>query len=182
MTPPLPCAALLALTLALSGCETLVLMPSPEKPYRLDTGAALAKAAPWTWTDARTRVVPDNTGTRDGVVFGDEVMAPRPFPMLQHLFLQAVQAHPASTALVEKLRGQELRLENLEMSVGLWNRLSERQTGNWEFVRVTVLVTLNGRRYEAKDVHKFDNSERPSPLNRPLQSAVDNLVEQIHLF
>jgi hypothetical protein len=102
--------------------------------------------------------------------------------MLQQLFQQAVRAHPAAAELTNKLRDQTIHLEHMEVSVGLWNRLSERQAGNWEFVRVTVLVTIDGRRYEAKDVHKFNNSERPSPLNRPLQNAVDNLVEQIHLF
>lgn len=175
-------ATLLSVSLALGGCETLVLMPTADKPYRLTTETAPLTPTPWTWVDARPPVQADNTSTRDGVVFGDAVMQPRPYTMLQQLFQQAVQAHPAAADLANKLRGENIRLENLELSVGLWNRLSERQAGNWEFVRVTVLITIDGRRYEAKDVHKFDNSERPSPLNRPLQNAVDNLVEQIHLF
>jgi hypothetical protein len=175
-------AALLLLSLALGGCETLVLMPTADKPYRLATETANRTPTPWTWVDARSQVVADNTSTRDGVVFGDAVMEPRPYPMLQQLFQQAVRAHPAAAELTNKLRDQTIHLEHMEVSVGLWNRLSERQAGNWEFVRVTVLVTIDGRRYEAKDVHKFNNSERPSPLNRPLQNAVDNLVEQIHLF
>jgi hypothetical protein len=177
-------ATILALSWTLTGCETLVLMPTAEKPYRLTTNDNTLRTQPtgWTWVDGRSAVAQDNTSTRDGVVFGDAVMQPRPYPLVQHLFHQAVLAHPESAALQDKLRGQTLRLENLELAVGLWNRLSERQAGQWEFVRVTVLITIDGRRYEAKDVHKFNNSDKPSPLNTPLKNAVDNLVEQIHLF
>src|SRR5574343_508279 len=112
------------LAMALGGCETLVLMPTADKPYRLATETANRTPTPWTWVDARSQVVADNTSTRDGVVFGDAVMEPRPYPMLQQLFQQAVRAHPAAAELTNKLRDQTIHLEHMEVSVGLWNRLS----------------------------------------------------------
>mgnify|MGYP001765228419 CR=1 FL=1 len=167
--------------LALSGCQ--VLMPTPEKPYQLATpGEAVPTGASWTWIDARQDVAQDNASTQDGMRFGDAVMNPRPYAQLQTEFARAVARHEAVAELRNKLAGKVIQVQALELEVGLWARLSQRQQGAWEFVRVRVVVDVDGSRYEARDVHKFDNGERPSPVSIPLRNAAENLVQQIHLF
>jgi hypothetical protein len=172
-------AALLAV--ALSGCQ--VLMPTPDKPYQLATpGEAVPTGAAWTWVDARQDVPMENVSTQDGMRFGDAVLNPRPYAQLQAEFARAVARHESAAELREKLAGKTIRVKALELEVGLWARLSQRQQGAWEFVRVRIVVDVDGNLYEARDVHKFDNGERPSPVSLPLRNAAENLVQQIHLF
>ncbi len=173
---------LLASALCLTACQTL--MPTPEQPYALTTAstANTQRSSSWTWVDARRAIVPDNTSTPAGLVFGDAVMRPRPFEAVQGEFERAVAAHEASAELNARLRGKQIRLEAFEASVGLWVKLSERQQGSWEFVRVKLTLTVDGQRYEALDVHRFSNSDRPSPVSIPMRNAVDSIVNQIHLF
>jgi hypothetical protein len=185
MKPVLSCSLHMAgaclLAVALSGCQ--VLMPTTEKPYQLTTpGEAVPTGATWTWVDARQDVALDNASTQDGMRFGDAVMNPRPYPQLQTEFARAVARHEAAAALRDKLAGKTIRVQALELEVGLWARLSQRQQGAWEFVRVRIDLDVDGSRYEARDVHKFDNGERPSPVSIPLRNAAENLVQQIHLF
>jgi hypothetical protein len=167
--------------LQLTGCQTL--MPTAEKPYELGLPAPSAAAsAGWTWIDARPSVNPLTSVTPAGLVFGDAVMRPRPFEAVQTEFARAVAAHEASAEILEKIRGKVLKLQDFESSVGLWARLSERQQSNWEFVRVRMTVDVDGKTYEALDVHRFNNSDQPSPVSIPLRKAVENLVQQILLF
>ncbi|MCU0927559.1 MAG: hypothetical protein MUF44_16695 [Hydrogenophaga sp.] len=167
--------------LAASGCQGL--MPTPETPYQLAApGDAVPTGATWTWLDARPEVVLDNASTNDGMRFGDAVMNPRPFVQLQAEFARAVTRHEAAAELRDKLNGKTIRVRALTLEVGLWVRLSQRQDGRWEFVRTRIELDVDGSRYEALDVHKFDNGERPSPLSTPLRNAAENLVQQIHLF
>lgn len=172
---------LLATTLSLTACQTL--MPTPEQPYALTTASPVhTQRSSWTWVDARRDVALHNTETPAGLVFGDAVMRPRPFEALQAEFEGAVAAHEASAELKARLQGKQIRLEAFEASVGLWTKFSERQQGSWEFVRVRLTVTVGDQRYEAIDVHRFSNSDRPSPVSIPLSNAVNSLVNQIHLF
>lgn len=173
---------LLATTLCLTACQTL--MPTPEQPYTLTTASStpMRGTGGWNWVDVRRAVAPDNTSTPAALVFGDAVMRPRPFEAVQAEFERAVASHEASTELKTKLQGKQIRLEAFEASVGLWAKLSERQQGSWEFVRVKLTLTVDGQRYEAIDVHRFNNSDRPSPVSIPLSNAVNNIVNQIHLF
>ena len=173
---------LLATVLCLSACQTL--MPSPEKPYALTASpsAPLQRTGGWVWVDARADVPMDNLSTPDGLVFGDAVMQPRPFEVVQAEFERAVAAHDASAELKARFKGKQIRLEAFEASVGLWAKFSDRQQGNWEFVRVKLTVNVDGQRYEALDVHRFNNSDQPSPVSIPLRNAVSSLVNQIHLF
>ena len=169
------------LAAAVSGCQ--VLMPTPDKPYQLATpGEAVPTGTTWTWVDARQDVLQESASTQDGMRFGDAVMAPRPLVQFQAEFARAVARHEAAAELRQKLAGKTLRVQVLDLEVGLWARLSQRQQGAWEFVRVRAVVDVDGSRYEALDVHKFDNGERPSPVSLPLRNAADNLVQQIHLF
>lgn len=166
---------------ALSGCQ--VLMPTPEKPYQLATpGETVPTGATWSWVDARQDVPLENASTQDGMRFGDAVMNPRPFVQLQAEFARAVAHHEAAAELRDKLAGKAIRVRELTLEVGLWARLSQRQDGGWEFVRTRIELEVDGSRYEARDVHKFDNGERPSPVSIPLRNAAENLVQQIHLF
>lgn len=177
----LRCAGACLLALALSGCQ--VLMPTPDKPYQLATpGDAVPTGVNWTWVDERPPALPDNVSTADGIRFGDAVMNPRPYTQLQAEFARAVARHESAGELRDKLAGKAIRVQALELEVGLWARLSQRQQGAWEFVRVRIVVDVDGSRYEARDVHKFDNGERPSPVSIPLRNAAENLVQQIHLF
>lgn len=169
------------LVLGLAGCQ--VLMPTPDKPYQLAApGEAMPANVGWAWVDERQAVVLENVSTADGMRFGDAVMNPRPFVQLQAEFARAVARHESVAEVREKLTGKTVRVHALELEVGLWARLSQRQQGAWEFVRVRIVVDVDGSRYEARDVHKFDNGERPSPVSVPLRSAAENLVQQIHLF
>lgn len=172
------CACVLVIGLA--GCQ--VLMPTPDKPYQIAAPGEAVPTGVWTWVDERTAVPADNVSSADGLRFGDAVMNPRPFTQLQVEFARAVAQHEAAAELRQKLDGKTLRVHELELAVGLWARLSQRQQGAWEFVRVRIVVDVDGSRYEARDVHPFDNSERPSPVSIPLRNAVQNLVQQIHLF
>lgn len=166
---------------ALSGCQ--VLMPTPDKPYQLATpGESVPTGATWTWVDARQDVPQENASTQDGMRFGDAVMNPRPMVQFQAEFARAVARHEAAAELRDKLAGKAIQVRVLTLEVGLWARLSQRQDGGWEFVRTRIELEVNGSRYEARDVHKFDNSERPSPVSLPLRNATENLVQQIHLF
>lgn len=173
---------LLATALYLTACQTL--MPTPEQPYALTTASSAhaQRTGTWNWVDARRVVAPDNTSTPAALVFGDAVMRPRPFEAVQTEFERAVASHEASTELKTKLHGKQIRLEAFEASVGLWAKLSERQQGSWEVVRVKLTLTVDGQRYEAIDVHRFNNGDRPSPVSIPLSNAVNNIVNQIHLF
>lgn len=166
----------------LAGCQTL--MPTAQTPYAmvLPSDPAAPGAGLWSWTDARPRPALDNRQTPAGLVFGDAVMQPRPFAMVQREFHKAVAGHDAAQALTARLEGQALRLDAFEASVGLWTKLSEKQSSQWEFVRVRLAVTVDGQRYEALDVHRFNPSDQPSPLSIPLRNAVESIVQQLHQF
>lgn len=161
--------------------------PSAESPYLLTephmapTEPAEAKPV-WTWVDARTRIAPDNHPSRDGYRLGDAVFSPRPGAYMQQAFFQEVWAHEERATLLEKLQGTTIRLLEVEVDVGLWVRLSERQSGSWETVRVRVVVEVNGERYEALQVHPFRAREKPSPAATPMRDAVQSLVQQILMF
>lgn len=167
--------------LVLAGCQ--ILMPTPDKPYQLARpGEAAPTGTAWQWVDARQGIALENASTQDGMRFGDAVMSPRPFVQLQHEFARAVARHEAAPAIRQQLAGKTLRVQALDLEVGLWARLSQRQDGRWEFVRVRIALDVDGSVFEARDVHKFDNSEQPSPVSIPLRNAAENLVQQIHLF
>lgn len=160
--------------------------PSERDPYAIgDAQAAVSAAAPavgWRWVDARAQLQIDNVAIRDGYQLGDAVFRPRPFDFLQAEFARRVEAHPARDALRQRLQGQTLRLVESEVTVGLWIRLNERQSGNWDMVRVRLVVEWDGGRYEALDTHPFRLREKPSPVSAPMQAVVQSLVNQIHLF
>ena len=61
-------------------------------------------------------------------------------------------------------------------------RFSDRQQGNWDVMRATVVIELDGQRYESTDTHRFSNSDQPSPLSPAVRNAVEVLVNQIYLF
>lgn len=174
--------ALLAGCVWLAGCQTM--MPTAQTPYAMvsPSDAATPVADPWTWTDARPSAMPDNRETASGLVFGDAVMRPRPFVMVQREFHRAVAGHEAADALTQRLQGKAIRLDAFEASVGLWSRLSEKQTHKWEFVRVHLVVSVDGQRFEALDVHRFNHGDQPSPISIPLRNVVENIVQQMHLF
>ncbi|HSV47858.1 MAG TPA: hypothetical protein VLJ58_18860 [Ramlibacter sp.] len=170
----------IVLTVALAGCQTL--MPTAAQPYLLMEPATSPAQSAWQWTEARPPADFEVRETAAGVQFGDRVMLPRPAQAVQALFAQSVAAHEDAAQLRQHLAGKTLRLTALEAHAGLRTRLSERQVGQWEVMRVRLVVEVGPRSYEALDVHSFSNSERPSPLSIPLRNAVDNLVRQIHLF
>jgi len=158
-------------------------MPTPDKPYQLARpGEAVPTGVTWKWVDARQSITLENASTQDGMRFGDAVMSPRPFVQLQHEFARAVAQHEAAPAIRKQLADKTLRVQALSLDVGLWVRLLQRQQGGWEFVRVRIALDVDGSVFEALDVHKFDNSEQPSPVSTPLRNAVESLVQQIHLF
>jgi hypothetical protein len=159
--------------------------PSAEKPYALvpsPLGSAAALVPAWTWADARVGVEADNRPTRDGYWFGDAVFTPRPYAYIQEEFLRQVALHEEREALVEKLTGKTIRLLDFEAGVGLWVRLSEKQSGRWETVRIRAAIAFDDSRYEATDIHQFNNSEKPSPVNAPMREVVKSWVNQILLF
>lgn len=161
--------------------------PSAESPYALvDTPAAQAPGAQelvvWRWVEARTAIETENRPTQDGYALGDAVFAPRPGVYLERAFATEVFAHEERDALLEKLRGATVRLVLVEIDVGLWARLTQRQSSSWETVRVKVAVEVNGQRYEALQAHPFRSRERPSPVATPMREAVQSLVQQILLF
>ena len=154
--------------------------PSEQNPYLL--AEATAPTVGWRWEDARTALQVDNVATRDGYRLGDGVFKPRPFNYLQAEFTRQVLAHPAHALLQKRLNGQVLRLIESDVSVGLWMRFNEQQQGNWDMVRVRMLIEFEGSRYEAIDTHPFKSREKPSPVNAPMQAVVLSLVNQLHLF
>ncbi len=174
--------AMLASCVWLAGCQTM--MPTAQTPYAMvsPSDAAAPAADLWTWTDARPSAMPENREIASGLVFGDAVMRPRPFVMVQREFRTAVAGHEAADALTQRLQGKAIRLDAFEASVGLWSRLSEKQASKWEFVRVHLAVTVDGQRFEALDVHRFNNDDQPSPISIPLRNVVENIVQQMHLF
>jgi hypothetical protein len=165
-----------------AGCGTL--MPTPDKPYTLGNGISTINAnnITWRWLDARATPAQDNRATQDGIVFGEAVLRPAPYEFIQAEFARAVAAHEESQELLDKLRGKTIRLLALESSAGLRIRLSESQQGKWDVMRVRMTVDVDGRSYEAGDVHTFSNSDQPSPLSPAIQNAIKGLVNQIHLF
>ncbi len=166
----------------LAGCQAL--MPTPQSPYLLaapGNPVALAKDS-WTWRDARGPVPTDNTSTRDGLLFGETVLQPRPFSYVQAEFARAVAASDGRDELAQKLKEKTITLETFEASVGLWSRLSERQQSKWEFVRVRIVITIDGQRIEGQSVDKFAVDGAPSPLSLSAHNAVENTVQQILLF
>ncbi len=159
--------------------------PSAEKPYVFLLSPLEGKepvVPVWKWIDARTHVEVDNRPTRDGYWFGDAVFAPRPYAFLQEEFLRQVALHEERDALIEKLSGKTIRLLDFDAGVGLWVRLSEKQSGRWETVRIRASIEFDGSRYEAGDTHPFNNSEKPSPASAPMREVVKSLVNQILLF
>lgn len=154
--------------------------PSEEDPYLLNN--ATAPAVDWQWTDARVGLQTVNLPTRDGYSLGDAVFKPRPFDYLQAEFARQVHAHPAHALLQKRLNGQTLRLVESDVSVGLWMRFTEHQPGNWDMVRVRLVIEFEGGRYEAIDTHPFKSREKPSPVSAPMQAVVLSLVNQLHLF
>lgn len=173
-------ATLLSLCLLLSACVTL--MPTPEKPYTLGPGSAGIASVGWRWVDARGTLMQDNQSTQDGVMFGESVLRPSSNDFLQAEFARAVAAHEEADALRAKLQGKTIRLTGFETSAGLWVRLSQQQQGKWDMMRAKVTVEVDGQRYESMDTHRFRNSDQPSPLSPAVRTAVQSLVNQIHLF
>jgi hypothetical protein len=169
-------------TLLCAGCVTL--MPTPDKPYTLGSGMNAINAAniTWRWQDARPTPAPDNRATQDGIVFGEAVLRPASYEFIQAEFARVVARHEESKELQDKLRGKTIRLLSFEASAGLRVRLSESQQGKWDVMRVRMIVDVDGRSYEAGDVHTFSNSDQPSPLSPAIQNAIKGLVNQIHLF
>lgn len=159
--------------------------PSAEKPYALVVSPIDEKqkiAPTWLWQDARPKVELENRQTRDGYLFGDAVLRPRPFEYLQAEFLRQVALHEERDVLLEKLQNKTLRLLDFEVGAGLWLRLSERQGSQWQTVRVRAVVEFEDGRYEANDNHPFNNSALPSPASVPMQDMVNSLVNQMLLF
>lgn len=136
----------------------------------------------WRWEDARTTTQLDKLAMRDGYRLGDKVFKPRPFDYLQAEFTRQVLAHPARDALQRLLANQRLRLMDSDVSVGLWMRFTEHQQGNWDMVRVRLVIEFEGGRYEAVDTHPFKSREKPSPVSAPMEAVVLSLVNQLHLF
>jgi hypothetical protein len=172
--------ALLCLTLLLSACITL--MPTPEKPYTLGAGSAGIANVGWRWVDARGALKPDNQSTQDGVIFGEAVLQPPSNDFLQAEFARAVAAHEDASAIRSKLQGKTIRLMGFEASAGLWVRLSQQQQGKWDMMRAKITVEIDGQRYESLDTHRFSSSDQPSPLSPAVRTAMQALVNQIHLF
>lgn len=161
--------------------------PSAESPYALtEPGTAQAEPSPglvvWRWVDARAHIETENRPTQDGYALGDTVFAPRPGVFLERAFAQEVFAHEERAALLEKLQGATVRLLAADVEVGLWVRLSQRQSSGWDTVRIKVALEVNGSRYEALQVHPFSSRERPSPVATPMREAVQSLAQQILLF
>jgi hypothetical protein len=172
--------AIACIALLLSACVTL--MPTPEKPYILGAGGAGIAPVGWRWVDARGALTPDNRSTQDGVIFGDAVLQPPSNDFLQAEFARAVAAHEQAAELRAKLQGKTIRLISFEATAGLWVRLSQQQQGKWDVMRAKIIVELDGQRYESLDTHRFSNSDLPSPLSPAVRTAVQALVNQIHLF
>lgn len=181
------CHRLLRRHLLLAVCAALVgspaqawFGPSEQDPYLLSN--ATAPAVGWHWADARVGLQTANVATRDGYSLGDAVFKPRPFDYLQAEFARQVQTHPAQASLQKRLNGQTLQLLESEVSVGLWMRFTEHQQGNWDMVRVRLVIEFEGGRYEAVDTHPFKSREKPSPVSAPMEAVVLSLVNQLHLF
>jgi hypothetical protein len=164
----------------LSACVTL--MPTPEKPYILGAGSLDKSATTWQWVDARGSLTAENRSTQDGVIFGESVLRPASFDFIQAEFARAVAEHESAKELREKLQGKTIQLNVLDASAGLRVRLSERQQGNWDVMRVRIIIEIDGSRYEGGDVHTFSNSDQPSPLSPAVRNAIKGLANQIHLF
>lgn len=159
--------------------------PSAESPYALavpplEKEQLLTPA--WTWVDARAGIELENRSTRDGYRFGDAVFRPRPFDYISAEFLRQVALHEERSELLEKLSGKTICLVEFDATVGLWLRLSEKQSGKWETVRIRAVIEVGGSRYESSDSHPFKSGEKPSPVNIPMSDVVKSLVNQILLF
>lgn len=159
--------------------------PSAENPYLLEVSPVPSdqQLSPvWFWVDARSKVELQNQPTRDGYHFGDTVLNPRPFDYIKAEFIRQVALHEERTALLEKLNGKTIRLLQFDADVGLRIRLTEMQASKWEAVRITVVIDVDGNRYEASDIHPFRNNEKPSPVSTPMRAVVESLVNQIALL
>lgn len=159
--------------------------PSAESPYVLALTPLEKEQLPtpvWTWVDARAGVELENRPTRDGYRFGDTVFRPRPLDYLSAEFLRQVALHEERSELLEKLSGKTIRLVQFDATVGLWLRLSEKQSGKWETVRILAVIDVDGSRYESNESHPFKSAEKPSPVNIPMSDVVKSLVNQILLF
>ncbi len=172
--------AFVCVTLLMSACATL--MPTQEKPYILGVGGAGIAPAGWIWLDARGTLTPDNRSTQDGVIFGEAVLQPPSNDFIQAEFARAVAAHEQAPEIRAKLQGKTIRLVSFEATAGLWVRLSQQQQGKWDVMRAKIAVDVDGQRYESLDTHRFNNSDQPSPLSPAIRTAVQALVNQIHLF
>lgn len=172
------------LTVAVLCSACVTLMPTAESPYLLGEGLSTASAASvgWKWHDARGPLAAENRATREGLVFGEAVLKPRSFEFIQAEFARAVAANANANELREKLRGKTIHLHGFEAKAGLWMRFSDQQQGNWDVMRATVVIELDGQRYESTDTHRFSNSDQPSPLSPAVRNAVEVLVNQIYLF
>jgi hypothetical protein len=159
--------------------------PCPDKPYVLAESfntTATPVVASWRWKDSRTIIEPDNRPTKDGYVFADNVVSPRPFEYLQREFVRQLAEHESREEIIEKLKDQDIALTDLEMGVGLWFRGTEHAQGRWEFMRVRIRIEIDGREHQALGVHRFSNRDRPSPISPPMKDAIAQLLNMIHMF
>jgi hypothetical protein len=159
--------------------------PCPDTPYVLAesfSSKATPLVATWQWEDKRTRIEADNRPTQDGYVFADNVVSPRPFEYLQREFARQLAEHEARDEIIEKIQNQKILLTSIDMSVGLWFRGLERAQGRWEFMRVKIRISIDGRDHEAFAVHRFNNREKPSPMSIPMQDAVSQLLNMVQMF
>lgn len=155
--------------------------PSEQDPYLFHpTGTPAQETASWHWVDRREAIRPTNMATKDGYALADNVFRPRPADYLAAEFARQVLDHAEHASIVEKLRGKTIELTQCEIDVGLWLRLSERQSSKWETVRVSVRIRIDGQTFEALETHPFRSREAPSPVAEPMREAAKNLVEQIH--
>ncbi len=158
--------------------------PSEKEPYRLHPqDTATASKAPWVWADKRpSGTRQQNEATQDGYALGDNVFFPRPWDYVQSEFFQQVLVHEEKESLLEKLAGKTIELWICEVDVGLWLRLSQRQSGRWEMVRVRLSVRIDGQTFETVETLPFKSGATPSPAAEPMREAVKGLVEQVHQF
>jgi hypothetical protein len=177
-------AATLALGLCVASGPALAWFgPSEEKPYALHaTSAVPADFTTWNWADKRGAIRTANLATKDGYLLADNVIRPQAVQYLPTEFAHQVHVHAEQESIAEKLNGKTIEILQLEVSIGLWLRLGERQSGKWETVRVMVQIRIDGQTFDAMETHPFKSGETPSPVAAPMREAAKNLVEQIHQF
>ncbi len=155
--------------------------PSEQDPYVFHPINTVApEAVTWRWVDRRETIRSTNLATKDGYALADNVFRPLPATYLAAEFARQVIDHAEHASIAEKLRGKTIELTLCEIDVGLWLRLSERQSSKWETVRISVRIRVDGQEFEALEMHPFRSRENPSPAAEPMREAAKNLVEQIH--